>query len=640
MSPAKVSIIVPTKNEEKNIERLLRSIKEQTYKNIETIVIDNNSSDNTQKLAKKYTKNIFNKGPERSAQRNFGAKKATGKYLLFLDADMELGKNVVTECVELINSNKKIGTVTIPEIPVAYNFWEQVKKHEREFYNLAGDESVESARFFPKNLFQKVGGYDTNITGPEDWDLPERIIDLGYQNARIKSKIKHFEKIPNLFSLLKKKYYYGLKSHVYLEKNNISVVSAKTIYFLRPVFYKNWQKLFSKPLLSLAMLFMLFCEQFAGGLGYLKGKIFKSNNILILTAHFSPNMGGVETHLDDLVSSLSNRNFKVSVLTYQPLTTKVDYKMHECRDNIEIFRIPWMRDLFYKLVKYPAIEFLYLFPGLFLALPLVIIKNRPSIIHSHGLVAGGVGLLWSKIFGLKSVITTHSLYEFPKSGLYHNFSKFIFRLSDKILTLSKQSKMEIEKLTNREDIEIFTYWIDLEKFKSSKAKSKKFTILFVGRLVNIKGVNELLKAASEWNNNIELKIAGGGPLESKVKKFAKKYKNINYLGRLKGKKLVDEYSSAHLVIVPSINEEGFGRVILEALACGTSVIASKKGGIPEAMDNTVGDFFDPTPTEIKLKVEYYYKHRKVLNKKADHARKYAEKHYSEKNVEKIISSFR
>lgn len=268
-----VSIIITTKNEEKNLERLLRSIDSQRYKKIETIVVDNNSSDKTTKIASKYTKKVFNKGPERSAQRNFGVKKARGMYVLILDADMELGRNVVRQCVEKIGSSKKIGTITIPEIPVAKTFWEKVKKHEREFYNLDGDSDIEAARFFQKKLFNKVGGYDLEITGPEDWDLPERIHKLGYENARIKAKIKHYEKVPSLWSLMKKKYYYGLKAHVYFEKHDVELVSAKTIYFLRPVFYKHWKKLLSKPLLSSAMLLMLISEQIAGGLGFLKGKI-------------------------------------------------------------------------------------------------------------------------------------------------------------------------------------------------------------------------------------------------------------------------------------------------------------------------------------------------------------------------------
>ena len=99
-----VSIIITTKNEEKNIGRCLKSIKKQACPNIEIIVVDNNSIDKTKQITKKYTKNVFNKGPERSAQRNFGAQKAKGKYLLFLDADMTLSPQLIKKAVHKLGS--------------------------------------------------------------------------------------------------------------------------------------------------------------------------------------------------------------------------------------------------------------------------------------------------------------------------------------------------------------------------------------------------------------------------------------------------------------------------------------------------------------------------------------------------------
>lgn len=77
-----VSIIVTTKNEEKNIATCLRSIinsinsSNSTNQNVEIIVVDNNSSDNTVKVAKEFTDKVYNKGPESSAQENFGVEKA------------------------------------------------------------------------------------------------------------------------------------------------------------------------------------------------------------------------------------------------------------------------------------------------------------------------------------------------------------------------------------------------------------------------------------------------------------------------------------------------------------------------------------------------------------------------------------
>ena len=631
----KVSIIIPTYNEENNIGRLLKSIKLQSYKNIETIVVDDGSTDKTVEISKKFTKKVFARShAERSIQRNFGASVSSGEYLLFLDADMQLSKNVVRECVEATLKNKKVGSITIPEEPVAKSFWEKVKKHEREFYNLDGDIEVESARFFPKKVFLEVGGYDEKITGPEDWDLPETISKNGYKNLRTKSKIRHFERVSSLFSLMNKKYYYGLKSYVYFEKQNIPLVSSKTIYFLRPVFYKNWRKLLSNPALSFSMIVMLISEQIAGGLGFFKGKLFKSNSVLILTAHFSPNVGGVETHLDDYVDVLKKKNFDVTVLTYIPLTSKAKYKLFEESKTKKIIRIPWPKDLFYKLVDIPFLEFIYIFPGLFIVLPFVIIWRRPSSIHSHGLVAGSVGMFWSKVFGLRSVLSTHSMYQFPNSGVYFSFAKFVFSNTDKILVLSEQSKKEIENLTRRNDIIKFTYWIDLDSFTKAKRSSKNFIVLFVGRLVEIKGIKLLIESAKTWDKQIFLEIIGTGPLQ----KFVEDNQSINikYLGKIENSKLSEYYSRASLVIVPSVNEEGFGRVILEALASSTPVIASNLGGIPEAMNNKVGKLIRPTKLNIKNSVEYFYKNRSKLEALSKNASNFAQEKYSEENAEKII----
>lgn len=270
-----VSIIITTKNEANVIERLLKSITNQTYKKKEIIVVDNFSSDNTANISKKYTQHVYTKGPERSVQRNYGAAKAKGKYLFFLDADMELTPNVVEECIKKCEENKKVGSIIIPEQSIAKKFWEKVKAHERSFYNKAGDATTDAARFFSRIAFEKVGGYDESITGPEDWDLPENIKKQDFLSARIRGLIYHHERITSPFKLAQKKYYYALTSYRYLKKHNIAPVSSKTIYFLRPVFYKNWKLLIGHPMLSIAMFFMFSLELLGGGLGYILGRVRK-----------------------------------------------------------------------------------------------------------------------------------------------------------------------------------------------------------------------------------------------------------------------------------------------------------------------------------------------------------------------------
>jgi glycosyltransferase involved in cell wall biosynthesis len=270
----RVSIIIPAYNEEKVLPRLFKSIKSQSYSNIETVVVDDSSTDGTYKVARKFTKKSYNRQHrERSVQRNFGASKASGEYYLFLDADMELSGDVVKECVEEAEKNKKIGAIVIPEKSVSSNYWEKVKAFERSFYNEEGDNVTDAARFISKKAFLKAGGYDEQITGPEDWDLPETISKLGFKIGRTKAYINHYERINGPIHVAKKKFYYGLKAHRYFKKQEIGAASAKTIYFLRPVFYKKFYKFFREPLLSAGLFVMLTAELVFGGAGFLIGKI-------------------------------------------------------------------------------------------------------------------------------------------------------------------------------------------------------------------------------------------------------------------------------------------------------------------------------------------------------------------------------
>ncbi len=270
-----VSVIITTKNEEQVIGRLLNSVNQQTYNNFEVILVDNHSSDETVNIAKNMGAKVKEWGPERSAQRNLGAKVSRGQYLLFLDADMELSPSVLKECIEVCRENEGTGGVIIPEESKATNYWERVKAFERSFYNEKGDEVTDAARFFKKEAFEKAEGYDEAITGPEDWDLPENIKKKGYRIGRAESVIYHHERIGSPLQIARKKYYYALRAHRYLAKQKISTFSPKTIYFLRTVFYKRFDKILTSPILSIGMFIMLTIELFAGGLGYTIGRIKK-----------------------------------------------------------------------------------------------------------------------------------------------------------------------------------------------------------------------------------------------------------------------------------------------------------------------------------------------------------------------------
>lgn len=264
-----VSIIITTKNEAVRLPALLESIKNQTYTNIETIIVDNNSVDQTKAVAKQFGIQAFDKGPERSAQRNFGAWKAKGTHLLFLDADMEVSKKVVEECVSLVKKDSAFVGVVIPEQSFGIGFWAQCKVLERSFYlNVPW---IESPRFYQRKAFLDVGGFDETLTGPEDFELSQRFKQVFGDKSigRISAFLLHNEGKLSLVKTLKKKMYYGKKMNQYRQ-----LKSAKGYFDKQSSVFERYKLFFSKkriilrnPIVFMGMVVLKTLEMGALALG-------------------------------------------------------------------------------------------------------------------------------------------------------------------------------------------------------------------------------------------------------------------------------------------------------------------------------------------------------------------------------------
>lgn len=269
-----VSVIIPAFNEQDVIARLLSSLRHQTHSHIEAIVVDDSSTDTTAALAKKLGAVVYTRPhAERSMQRNYGARRAKGSYLLFLDADMHLSPHVIRQCLTAVKTDTHIGAVVIPEVSQGERFWEQVKAFERSFYKDSLNFNVDAARFFTRQAFFQVGGYDETITGPEDWDLSESVRKQGIVLTKISAPLYHQERIPSLWRHCRKFYYYGLKSHRALSKQHQGLLSSKTLPVFRPEFFRHWPRLLTHPILTLGLALMLTGQIIFGGLGFLVGKV-------------------------------------------------------------------------------------------------------------------------------------------------------------------------------------------------------------------------------------------------------------------------------------------------------------------------------------------------------------------------------
>ena len=266
-----VSVIVTTRNNHQTLDACLASIMSQSYEPIELIVVDHDSSDGTKLIARYYTGLVYNHGSERSAQRNFGFGKVSGKYVAFIDPDMVLTRDVIRDCVDVTCYHADTAGVIIPEESFGKGFWAKCKRLERSFY--IGNDWIEAARFFPTKVYKQLGGYDSRMGSGEDWDLSARTRAHG-PIRRIHALIQRNEGRLKLTQTLKKKYYYAGLSHTYLRKQHISSKLTASIGPLQryKLFLSQPKKLLRNPIRGLGLVFMKTCEYGSGALGYVFGK--------------------------------------------------------------------------------------------------------------------------------------------------------------------------------------------------------------------------------------------------------------------------------------------------------------------------------------------------------------------------------
>jgi glycosyltransferase involved in cell wall biosynthesis len=373
--------------------------------------------------------------------------------------------------------------------------------------------------------------------------------------------------------------------------------------------------------------------------------------ILILTPFFSPNIGGTENQLDDLVQELDANNFPVFVQTYSPLTTNVPWSKFEKRgNNIKIWRYTWFgQDIFHKVEKLPLIDFFYLTPYLFFRTLFWLIFNHQRIktIHAQGLNASLIGVVFKYLFNKKLITSIHAVYEINPASIVARINGIILNFSDKILATSDRSLKELATFgVHKSKIDVFIPWIDTNIFvplnqlicrKYFKLENK-FTVIFLSRLIEKKGDRVLIDVAKNIPD-INFVFAGVGPETDFIKKQAKKYKNIKFIGKLNYSDLPKYYNSADIYCFPTQYEEGFGKVLAESLACGVPIVTSNKGAIPKVVDKTVAILVDPTTKNIqKAILELHNDPKKLLQLKQNTVR-FANKRYGPSNAELIYKYY-
>jgi len=175
-----LSVIIPTLNEEKIIEKCLKRFEKQTNKNFELIVSDSYSNDDTVKKARKYAKVVMaRKGIARG--RNDGAKKARGEIICFIDADTLVAKNFVDTILKDFKDEKLVGWLCrIKPDNKNYKFWFDLTNFLLKFFIKIGKpHGVGFAFGIRKKAFDKIRGFNEKLTLNEDHDLAFRLSKFG-----------------------------------------------------------------------------------------------------------------------------------------------------------------------------------------------------------------------------------------------------------------------------------------------------------------------------------------------------------------------------------------------------------------------------------------------------------------------------
>jgi glycosyltransferase involved in cell wall biosynthesis len=237
-----VSVITPVLNGEATIEENIQSIKNQTYPNIEHIVVDNFSTDRTREIAESLGVKYHQAGPERVAQDNYGVRVSDGKYVFISGSDLVIEPEYISQCVEKCE-REGYDAIYASVLTRTTNYISKVKGLERELY--IGDDAHEAARFFNKDIFINAGMYDESmVLHGDDYEMQKRLNRLGYKTGRVSAREYHLDELESFYEVFLKSFYYGYNSRNYINKYGASAVlqlsPIRTVYFKKvPLFLKN-----------------------------------------------------------------------------------------------------------------------------------------------------------------------------------------------------------------------------------------------------------------------------------------------------------------------------------------------------------------------------------------------------------------
>ena len=334
--------------------------------------------------------------------------------------------------------------------------------------------------------------------------------------------------------------------------------------------------------------------------------------ILLATGIFLPEAGGPATYVLNLAKELVKSGHKVFVVSYS------DQDFYELDKSVdfEVVRVVRKNGVGGKFLNYynyykklkalynkNNFDILYAFDHFSAGMPASVLAKK---IKKPFVVRVGGDFLWEKMVNSgKCNLPLAEYYQQPKSlveKVYLNIFKYIFKKADKIIfNTAWQKKLYEDVFLLNSDKNLVINNVFTKPEQVSFVDSKE--IIFAGRFIKLKNIENLIKAFSQIKTDKNLVIIGDGPEKKRLESLVKNYHNIKIEGQLTPIKLKERLSNAHAFILPSVSELSPNSA-LEALSAGKLVILTENNALPKALQDCFY-LVDPfSVMEIKEALEF------------------------------------
>jgi len=319
---------------------------------------------------------------------------------------------------------------------------------------------------------------------------------------------------------------------------------------------------------------------------------------------------GSGSFLRELAWELVNRNHKIAVVApdKRKLTGVKHYVVNSSQNGVFTGHPEWPKAKRFSDMNGKELGDIYV---KYLQVSIDAVSDfNPEIIHVfHTAFLPGVARVLKILFGIKFIITTHgSDLEYLATdrrfiGLINDANRVV-RYITAVSEFTKQNYLDMFGINLKYKTKVIMGGVKISDYKKNEQKIKeinkkynidgKKVVLFTGRLTENKGVKYLVNAAKYIKGTIL--IVGGGSEKENLEKLIKSenIKNVILIGYVSPEKsdlFHAFYERADVYVSPSVWEEPLGLTILEAMAAGTPVVATKKGGIVSVIKDGENGFF-------------------------------------------------